>query len=215
MPAMSKAGTKAGAAAGRRSRTPSADIQRELVAAAESVLVRNGPGGVTVRAVAAEAGIAPMGVYSRLGGKDGLVNALLILGFGRLTATMEDSRVADPLGRLRDCARRYREFALASPHFYAVMFERAIPREQDAEPPREVVEQAAAAFGALVRVVELAAAAGAITAPDATEVAQQVWNAVHGAVALELKGLMLTPDPAVTYQASVETLIRGLAAPPA
>lgn len=212
---MSKAGARAGATAGRRSRTPSADIQRELVAAAESVLVRDGPGGVTVRAVAAEAGIAPMGVYSRLGGKDGLVNALLLLGFSRLTATMEGSRVADPLGRLRDCARRYREFALASPHFYAVMFERAIPRERAAGPPREVVEQAAAAFGALVRVVELAAAAGAITAPDATEVAQQVWNTVHGAVALELKGLILTPDPAVTYAACVETLIRGLAAPPA
>jgi AcrR family transcriptional regulator len=215
MSAMSKAGARAGATAGRRSRTPSADIQRELVAAAESVLARDGPAGVTVRAVAAEAGIAPMGVYSRLGGKDGLVNALLLLGFGRLTATMEDSRVADPLGRLRDCARRYRAFALASPHFYAVMFERAIPRERDAGPPPEVAEQAAAAFGALVRVVELAAAAGAITAPDATEVAQQVWNAVHGAVALELKGLILTPDPAATYQASVETLIRGLAAPPA
>jgi hypothetical protein len=33
---------------------------------------------------------------------------------------------------------------------------------------------------------------------------------VHGAVALELKGLVLTPDPQYTYQASLTTLIRGL-----
>ena len=59
-------------AAARRGRTPSADVERELLAAAEAVLVRDGPGGLTVRAVAAEAGIAPMGVYTRLGGKDGL-----------------------------------------------------------------------------------------------------------------------------------------------
>jgi AcrR family transcriptional regulator len=163
-----------------------------------------------VRAVAAQAGIALQGVYSHLGGKDGLVEALLIRGFGRLTATVEAGRDPDPLERLRDCARRYREFGLANPHFYAIMFEGAIPRERAAEPP-EVAEQASAAFTALVRVVEFAAAAGAITAPEPAEVAQQLWNAAHGAVALELKGLILTADPAATYAASVETLIRGLA----
>src|SRR5206468_3363872 len=73
----------------RRPRTPSADVERELVMAAEAVLVRDGPGAVTVRAVAAEAGIALQGVYSRLGGKDGLVDALLLVGFGRLTTTLE------------------------------------------------------------------------------------------------------------------------------
>src|ERR1700721_982094 len=75
-----------GSPAPRRGRTPSADVERELLAAAEAVLVRDGPGGLTVRAVAAEAGIAPMGVYNRLGCKDGLVDALLIKGFDRLRA---------------------------------------------------------------------------------------------------------------------------------
>ena len=73
-----------GSTSRRRGRTPSADVERELLAAAETVLVRDGPGGLTVRAVAAEAGIAPMGVYNKLGGKDGLVDALLIRGFDRL-----------------------------------------------------------------------------------------------------------------------------------
>src|ERR1700735_3286297 len=76
--------SEASAPGARRGRTPSADIERELLAAAEAVLVGDGPGGLTVRAVAAEAGIAPMGVYNRLGGKDGLVDALLIKGFDRL-----------------------------------------------------------------------------------------------------------------------------------
>src|SRR5580704_14283361 len=79
----------------RRTRTPSADVERELLTAAEAVLVREGPGGLTVRAVAAEAGIAPMGVYNRLGGKEGLVDALLIRGFDRLRAAV-DAAGADP-----------------------------------------------------------------------------------------------------------------------
>ena len=200
---MSEAG-----AVGRRSRTPSAEIERELLSAAEAVLVRDGPGALTVRAVAAEAGIAPMGVYNRLGGKDGLVDALLIRGFDRLRAAIEAGREPDMAVRLRNCGLRYRQFALANAHFYAIMFEDAIPHEHDNE---EVGAHARASFGALVRMVELAAAAGVIAAPDPVEAAQQIWSAVHGAVALELKGLVLTPDPEATYGAYMDTIIRGLA----
>ena len=193
---------------GRRSRTPSAEVERELLAAAETVLVRDGPGGLTVRAVAAEAGIAPMGVYNRLGGKDGLVDALLIKGFDRLRAAIEAGREPDMLARLRSCGLRYREFALANPNFYAIMFEDAIPREHQST---EVTEHARGSFTALVRLVELAAASGVIAAPNPLEAAQQIWSAVHGAVALELKGLVLTPDPEATYGAFIDTVIRGLA----
>jgi AcrR family transcriptional regulator len=196
--------------AGRRPRTPSTDIERELVSAAEAVLVRDGPGGLTVRAVAAQAGIAPMGVYNRLGGKDGLVDALLIRGFDRLRAAIGGGDETDPLERLRACGLRYRSFALANRHFYAIMFEAAIPHEQLSD---EAATHAAAAFGELVRNVELTAAAGAISAAQPSEVAQQIWSTVHGGVALELKDLVLTPDPEATYRATVDTMLRGLAAP--
>ena len=194
--------------AARRGRTPSADVERELLAAAEAVLVREGPGGLTVRAVATEAGIAPMGVYNRLGGKDGLIDALLIRGFDRLRAACDATARPDATARFFDAGRRYRDFALANPHFYAIMFEDAIPHMFDNP---EVAEHAEAAFSALVRVVELTAAADAIAAPDPVEVAQQIWSTVHGAVALELKGLIQTADPAVTYRASIDTLFRGRA----
>jgi len=91
-------------------------------------------------------------VHSRpFGGKDGLVEALLIIGFDRLRAAVEaDTEPGRPV-RLRASGLRYREFALANPHFYAIMFEDA------------------------------------------------------------LKGMVLTPDPAATYRALLETIIRGLA----
>jgi AcrR family transcriptional regulator len=196
----------------RRSRTPSVDVERELVAAAEAVLVREGPGALTVRAVAAEARIAPMGVYNRLGGKEGLVDALLIIGFDRLRAAVDGGDEPDMLQRLRACGLRYREFALANRHFYAIMFEDAIPHEHNSI---AVAEHAGAAFGALVRNVEAAATAGQIVADEPRDVAQQIWSTVHGAVALELKGLIQTPDPAETYRAAMDTMLRGLAQRPA
>src|SRR3984885_1937415 len=171
-------------AAGRR-RTPSTDIERELVGAAEEVLVRDGPAGGTVRAVAAQAGIAPMGVYTRLGGKDGLFDALLIRGFDMLRAAVAGGAEPDLLDRLWACGLRYREFALANRHFYAIMFEAAIPHEFGSE---EVAVHAAAAFDALVQNVDLAAA-----------------------VALEMKDLVQTPDPEATYRATLRMVLRGLA----
>jgi hypothetical protein len=45
----------------------------------------------------------------------------------------------------------------------------------------------------------------------ASRSAEQIWSALHGTVSLELKGLVLTPDPAATYRALLETIIRGLA----
>ena len=67
------------------------------------------------------------------------------------------------------------------------------------------------AFTVLVLNIELAAATGAITAPEPREAAQQVWSAVHGSVTLELKGLMQVPEPEAAFRALVSTLLRGLA----
>src|ERR1700735_3026373 len=94
--------TTAAPTGARRGRTPAADVERELLAAAEAVLVREGPGGLTVRAVATEAGIAPMGVYNRLGGKDGLVDALLIRGFDRLPGARDGTPRPGRAGRVLD-----------------------------------------------------------------------------------------------------------------
>ena len=174
--------------------------------AAEAVLVRNGPAGLTVRAVAEEAKIAPMSVYNRLDGKVGLVNVLLIRGFDRLRAALDAAHEPDPMERLLECAIRYRLFALENRNLYALMFENIVPREKDPA----VGEHATGAFGALVRAVELAAAARRIKALDIREAAQQLWSAVHGAVELELKGLVRTPDPEATYRALMGTMLRGL-----
>jgi AcrR family transcriptional regulator len=151
-----------------------------------------------------------MGVYNRFGGKDGLVDALLIIGFDRLHASVEAGTEPGTPASLHASGLRYREFALANPHLYAIMFEDGIPHESRSQ---EVGEHAIAAFGALVRLVELAAA-GRLRAPGPHEAAQQIWSALHGAVSLELKGMVLTPDPAATYRALLETIIRGLTPEP-
>ncbi len=190
-----------------RTRTPSAMVEQALVHAAETVLVRDGPAAVTVRAVAAEAGVAPMGIYNRLGGKDGLIDALLIRGFDRLRAAVADHGESNPIERLRASAIRYRRFALANPQYYAVMFTDAIPHTHDST---QVQQHAAAAFAEFVAHVEHAITSGAITPGDPLEIAQQLWSAMHGATALELTGLLVITDPDTSYRTLLDTLLCGL-----
>ncbi len=196
------------ATGGAEGRTPSRHVEAALVEAAERVLVRDGPEGVTVRAVAAEAGVAPMGVYNRFGGKDGLVDELLLRGFVGLRDAIAGRDEADPVERLQACGRNYRRFALGHPAHYVAMFDGAIHQEQTSE---AVLVAAKASFEALVANVRYAMAGGALADGDPHEIAQQIWSSVHGAVQLEIKGMLQVPDAAEAYDDLLGMLLRGLA----
>ena len=194
---------------GRRRRTPSADVERELIAAAEAVLKRNGVAGLTMRAIAEEAGTAQTTVYNRFGDKKALVEELMIRILDQMTAMFASGNEPDIRDRLVGTALRFREFYLANPTFFEVMYEMPFPRKQ-ARP--EVHQHAAASMAALRRIVELAAVAGIITVREnAHSVTQQLWWAMHGAVSLELKDLVITPDRDASYRAYLETFLCGLA----
>ena len=49
-----------------------------------------------------------------------------------------------------------------------------------------------------------------LRAGDVRETAQLIWSAVHGAVDLELGGVLQTPDPAANYEALLQMLLDGL-----
>jgi AcrR family transcriptional regulator len=188
-------------------RTPSRDVEQALVDAAERVLVRDGPEAVTVRAVAVEAGVAPMGVYNRFGGKDGLVDALLTRGFTGLRDAVAGHGETDPVDRLLGSGMRYRQYALEHPAHYLAMFDGAI--HQDEQSP-EVMVCASGSFQELVGHVRYGQVAGVLAPDDPVEVAQQIWSTVHGAVQLEIKGMLQVADADHSYRDLLDLLLRGL-----
>jgi AcrR family transcriptional regulator len=208
MPSRPSRPTISGASSTTRGRTRSRDVEQNLLDAAEAVLAREGLAGVTIRDVAAEAGVAPMGVYNRFGSKDGLIGALVMRSFDLLREAVEVPDEPDPILRLRRSGQRYREFALSHPQHYTVIFLSAAGHEAGENP--EVEEHARAAFEALVAHVVYAMQNGAIGAGDPVDLAQQIWSTVHGAVALELGGMVLTEDPAATYEHLLDLLTAGL-----
>lgn len=187
-------------------RTPSRDLARVLLDSALQVLVEDGPEQVTVRRVAQLAGVAPMGVYSRFGGKDGLLEALVVEGFGGLHDAVVRARGTDARARLHAACTAYRAFALAHPQHYRLMFEQ-MPRLVLGDAAQRAAE---GAFDELVARVDDAVRAGHLAAAPPALVAQQLWAAAHGAVSLEIAGLARADAPAA-FAGMVEALLDGLA----
>jgi AcrR family transcriptional regulator len=193
----------------RRTRTPSAGMEPLLVASAAELLEKEGPDALSVRRIATEAGVAPMGVYNHFESKFGIVDALFIQGFNRLRdalATIDE--IEDPYEALRESGRRYRDLALAHPKAYQIMFLRAVPGY---EPSDRAVQVAASAFDSLVTAVTRAMAAGVITEASPTETAQLIWANIHGWVSLELVGIGFVEDQEAGFERVCATLLAGLA----
>jgi len=162
------------------------DQGRRILESASELLSDEGPGALSVRRIAAAAGCSTMGLYSRFGGKDGVVDELFAEGFEHLCRAMSAlAETDDPVADLRTCALTYRDTALAHSTHYMVMFGGAVP---GFEPSEESHLLAMDAFARLVTRVERCVAAGAF-AGDPVDIAEVLWGSIHGLVMLELVGI--------------------------
>ncbi|MEZ5343788.1 MAG: TetR/AcrR family transcriptional regulator [Acidimicrobiales bacterium] len=119
--------------------------------AAATLLANGGASALRVRDIAAAAGCSTMGVYSHFGGKDGIVEAIYIDGFQRLTAALREP-VAEPAAT--PALRRWRRLpAVGSKNrgSYSVMFAGAVP---GFAPSDAALATAAESFQALQGLVE-------------------------------------------------------------
>jgi AcrR family transcriptional regulator len=195
---------------GVRTRTASIEVTDSLVVAALALLEEEGLASLTVRSVASRAEVAPMGVYSRFGSKDGLLEALFVHGFHELESAIEPPPSPSPIDRLREGCAGYRQFAIDNPQLYHLMFEQMMLLELSAE----AQDAAKRTFVILIDRVQEAMNSGDLTEANSTEIAQQMWSAMHGAVSLEIAGVHFAADRAANYMAMIDALLVGLGARP-
>ncbi|TNC25362.1 TetR/AcrR family transcriptional regulator [Amycolatopsis alkalitolerans] len=165
--------------------------RERFLQAALNVLVEQGVAGLTVRGLAGAAGSTTIGVYTRFGGRTGVLDALYERTFELLHEQI--GRLGPGSGHaLPDVlafGRAYREFALESPARYAFMFERAVPGyvpDPDLRmlAQRDTYDELVARARPAARSAEAAERAGYL-----------VWTTMHGLVSLELTHRARTSPP--------------------
>jgi AcrR family transcriptional regulator len=188
------------------------DARAALLAAAHDLLAKEGPTALTVRRIAAAAGMSTMNVYSRFGGKDGVLDELFIDGFRRMGDEMGETPMSDdPAADLVTCGRSYRAFAKRNPTYYSLMFDRVVP---DFEPSPHALEIALAALDRVTTRVRRAMESGVVRQGDPLEVAAALWACQHGVASLEARGTGDGEEPFDWDAVSAivtESMVRGLA----
>ncbi|MFI5614528.1 TetR/AcrR family transcriptional regulator [Amycolatopsis sp. NPDC051903] len=186
--------------------------------AALAVLTDRGVGGLTVRGVAEAAGASTITVYTRFGGRTGLLDALYERAFDLLREQLLDvpPESDDGVADLLEVALAYRRFALESPARYAMMFERSV-HDYDPDPALRtaVLRTTFAMFVGKIRRISSDPAA------DARRYGYLLWTSMHGLVSVELTIRSQTPlddwfieptDEAneAVYRTGVLSMITGL-----
>jgi AcrR family transcriptional regulator len=159
--------------------------------AALKVLIDQGVAGLTVRGVAEMAGASTIVVYTRFGGRSGLLDALYERTFDLLRAALEEvpPPSADLVGDIIAFAMAYRRFALENPARYSLMFEPPLPGFRPDPDLRVAVLHNS--FELLVARVRR------VTPPDADPIRLGflLWTSMHGLVSTELTQRARGPIP--------------------
>lgn len=188
------------------------ETSKALVSAAHRLLAEHGSQALTVRRIATEAGMSTMNVYSRFGGKDGVIDVLYVDGFERLFSAIKAVPATEDLrADLLAIAQAYRQFALDNPTYYRVMFRSAI---HDFTPSPEAADVALSGLQFFVDRIDAAQSADIVTnepGHDAKAIAAWLWATCHGMVSLELDELAIeTLTWSAIFDHGIEIALAGL-----
>jgi AcrR family transcriptional regulator len=164
-------------------------LHEALLKAAEKVLERDGLQGLTLRAVAREAGVSHAAPTHHFGDLTGLVSELAAIGFRQFNAAMVQARSVpgSMLEKSMASAKAYVAYARAHPGMYGLMF-----RTERLDMTRPSLHEAASAsFAGLAGAIGASRheqiAAEALSLDQAAAIAR-AWSLVHGFTTLLLDG---------------------------
>jgi AcrR family transcriptional regulator len=157
-----------------------------LLKAAERVLERDGLAGLTLRAVAREAGVSHAAPTHHFGDLTGLLSELAAIGFRMFNAAMVATRNSEtlPVMKAMATAKAYVGYAQAHPGMYSLMF-----RNERLDMTRPSLHEAAtAAFQGLANSAGASGEALNELSFDQAAVIARNWSLVHGFTMLLLDG---------------------------
>jgi len=131
-----------------------AELVREITEIARRQLATEGAAGLSLRAVAREMGMVSSAIYRYFPSRDDLLTTLIIDGYNAVGAAVEKAGAACPpedyAARWLAACRAVRDWALAHPHEYALVYGSPVPGYEAPEQTIEPASRSAAVFGKII-----------------------------------------------------------------
>ncbi|WP_369046345.1 TetR/AcrR family transcriptional regulator [Sinomonas sp. P10A9] len=183
-----------------------AALRERLLEVTAGGVDRYGPARLSLRQIAADAGTSTTAVYSLFGGKAELLAAVLDGAF----ASFGTSQRAAADGGLLALGVAYREWALAHPALYRLMFGGALAAYADCSPDPEA---AGDSMAPLREAVAAGQESGVLRDEPLDIIVLGIWGQVHGLVSLELASVGPTDaDWGGLYRSTLDAVLRAWAA---
>jgi AcrR family transcriptional regulator len=183
-------------------------LREALLECAEQMLERTGPGEVSLREVARQAGVSHGAPRRHFPDKQALLDALAENGFERLGRDL-DTAVQGVDGsftvQLTAFARAWVNFASRHPALLDMMF--ASKNRPQADSLRQAADRAFAASSAMIREAQ---ARHDIVDGDNDQAATAILATVQGLTALIVSGMLRDRPPDVLIADTIATLVDGL-----
>jgi AcrR family transcriptional regulator len=162
-------------------------FRERICQVAAQLFVEEGPGAVTMRRIASAIGCGTMTAYRYFANKEQIITAVRTRGLHRFSEALERALDTPGDGRTRSRAVRdaYIAFARENTATYRLMFEYP---ETDRDDPA-YRDAHARMWRTVAAHVEVMIAEGVVAA-DPAILGHQIWAALHGAVMLEIAGLL-------------------------
>ncbi|MFE1441931.1 TetR/AcrR family transcriptional regulator [Streptomyces sp. NPDC058739] len=191
-----------------RPKTHDEALRQRLIHRAAATVFDRGVAALSLRQLAADVKTSTTAVYSLFGNKAGLLDSLFQeatrLFVAHLGAVQPTADPADDVVRL---GLAYREYALANPHLYGILFSDPATRFGAAS-REDSGGDAVETYRPLVDAVRRGQEDGRFTGHAAAEaVALFCWGTAHGLVSLELAG---QEAPGLTAEAGYERTLRAV-----
>jgi AcrR family transcriptional regulator len=165
----------------RNARGQGGKLRSEILEASRR-LIDDGVDGLTLRAVAREAGIAGPSIYGHFANVDEIRDEVVRLCFEELIANLStaDRAATDPEGRLQAICTAYVAYGEAYPHRYALLYRAVRKRDQH----EATGYGGARALQILVDSIADCAATGVSASTNPYDDAVAVWACIHGLTTL-------------------------------
>ena len=175
----------------RKARGAGHERRREILTAARELFLEHGIEAVSTRQIAVKVGISQTALYAYFKKKDEMLDALVDEAFGKLAGSLAalEADLDDPVAYLRAAIPCYIRFGIDNPDEYRLAFRIKDGRQPSAEAlqPRPQAP-GFSVFGTFETHVAAGLAAGSLRSLGRSPraLAQAIWAAIHGLVALLL-----------------------------
>jgi AcrR family transcriptional regulator len=162
-------------------------FRARICQAAAKLFVEEGPAAITMRRLAIELGCGTMTPYRYYGSKDEIITAIRARGMQRLSEALENAldTPGDGRTRSRNVRDAYIGFARSDTATYRLMFE--YPETNLADPAYRKAH--ARMWRTIAADTQVMIDEGIIEA-EAPILGHQIWASLHGAMMLEIAGLL-------------------------